>query len=215
MATGRAYTVPIWQDELPQVLGRGKRSGIGIHGFRHGGFIVDDGKLEDELPQIRERIEVPSDWRVVLVRPPVPGAWHGEQERTAFHRNRSPEAALDTTRRLLHIANDTLIPALKQADFDTFATSLTDFNRVAGEPFDDDQGGPYAGVAVAGIIDELLEWGTLGVGQSSWGPTVFAVCPDEPAATALAARCRAHFPDLDDVTVTAAKNDGPTTLFHK
>jgi beta-ribofuranosylaminobenzene 5'-phosphate synthase len=199
-------------EPVARVVERGKRSGIGIHGFHRGGFIVDDGKLEDQLPQLRERIEVPPDWRVVLVRPPVPGTWHGEQERTAFHRTRSPEAALDTTRRLLNIANEMLIPALKVSDFETFATSLTDFNRIAGEPFNDDQGGPYAGPAVAGIIDELIEWGTLGVGQSSWGPTVFAFARNELEAQAMAKRLWDRFPNLADVTVTPPDNQGVRIL---
>jgi beta-RFAP synthase len=200
------------QQQLPAVVGRGRRSGIGVHGFYYGGFIVDDGKLGDELPVLRERIDVPSDWRVVLARPPVPGAWHGEAERTAFRRRRSAAEALDTTSRLSRLASEFIVPALKRADFDTFAVNLTDFNRIAGEPFDDDQGGPYAGPAVAGIIDELLEWGVRGVGQSSWGPTVFAFARNEAEATELADRLRDRFPNLADLRVTAADNQGVRVL---
>ena len=209
MTVGRALIGRAYEDNFPRFVGRGKRSGIGIHGFHHGGFIVDDGKLDDsELPDIRERIDVPDDWRTVLARPPVPGAWHGEQERSAFGRGRSPEAALDTTRRLLALANEKIVPALKAADFESFAAAITIFNRIAGEPFNGDQGGPYAGPAVAGIIDELIEWGSPGVGQSSWGPTVFAFARNESDGQSLAKRLRERFPNLDDVTVTGPDNFG-------
>ncbi len=209
MTVGRALIGRAYEDNFPHFVGRGKRSGIGISGFHRGGFIVDDGKLDDaELPDVRERIDVPSDWRIVLVRPPVPGAWHGEQERGAFGRGRSPDAALDTTRRLLTLANEKIVPALKAADFETFAGSITHFNRIAGEPFIGDQGGPYAGPAVAGIIDELIEWGALGVGQSSWGPTVFAFARNESEGESLAQRLRNRFPNLDDVTLTGPDNFG-------
>lgn len=195
-----------------RLLGRGQRSGIGLYGFRHGGFIVDDGKVADELPRVRERIEFPVAWRIVLVRPPVAAAWHGPAERSAFHRRRPAADALATTARLLRTANEYVIPALKAADFDTFAASLTEFNRAAGEPFRADQGGPYAGPAVSEMIKELLSWNVRGVGQSSWGPTVFAMTPSEEEAERLAARVRARFPNVADVTFTAADNEGARVL---
>lgn len=208
MATAHAILGMNTKENLPSRIGRGNRSGIGIHGYESGGFLVDDGRMGEEPPRIRERIDVPERWRIVLIRPPVPGAWYGERERAAFGRGRSMEAALDTTRRLLVLANEKMIPALKQADFETFAGSLTHFNRIAGEPFNGDQGGPYSGPAAAGIIDELIEWGTLGVGQSSWGPTVFAFAKYEREAQLLATRLWERFPNLSDVQVTAPDNGG-------
>lgn len=195
-----------------RLLGRGERSGVGLHGFQHGGFIVDDGKLANELPQVRERIEFPAAWRIVLARPAVEAPWHGQAERSAFHRRRPAAEALATTTRLVRTANEFMIPALKREDFEAFAASLTDFNRIAGEPFHDDQGGPYASPAVAAVIDELLSWNVRGVGQSSWGPTVFALTPNEADAHRLAARVRGRFPNLADVCVTAADNEGVRVL---
>ncbi|WP_246173799.1 hypothetical protein [Limnoglobus roseus] len=105
-----------------------------------------------------------------------------------------------------------MIPALKRADFESFARSLAEFNRNAGEPFHLDQGGPYASPAVAELIDELMKWNVRGVGQSSWGPTVFAFAPNEPEAEQLAARLRMRFPNLADLCVTAADNQGVRVL---
>ncbi len=205
------HVIPPSLDEQAARVGRGKRSGVGLHGFRVGGFLVDAGKpTADALPELAGRCDFPTDWRIVLVRPRVPDRWSGSREQMAFDR---PRAAAPS--RLAALATDVLLPAARASDFGTFAPALGEYNRLAGEPFAADQGGAYAGPQVTHVVETLRGWGWAGVGQSSWGPTVFAVCPDEPAAAALAARCRTHFPDLDDVVVTAAKNDGPTTLFLK
>lgn len=188
---------------------RGRRSGIGTYGFRHGGFIADDGKVADhELPLQAERFDFPSDWRAVLVRPPVQPIWHGEREYAVFGRSRPADRALALTDRLRSLAYDTIVPAVRDADFDTFAAGIQEFNRLAGEPFQDDQGGPYAGAEVACVIDELIEMGAVGVGQSSWGPTVFAFCRDSDEAERLTERARARFSSATEVTVTAANNTG-------
>ncbi len=196
------------EDSLPHLIGRGRRSGIGIHGFRHGGFIVDDGKLDDELPAIRERIPVPDAWRVVLATPRCPAPWHGDRERAAFGRNRSPDEALDTTRRLRDLADQCIVPALKRAEFDSFSDAITRFNRIAGEPFAADQGGPYANPATAELIEQCLSWGVRGVGQSSWGPTVFAFAKDERDAELLRERLEKTRSDLDFLVRTPADNVG-------
>jgi beta-RFAP synthase len=188
---------------------RGRRSGIGTYGFRHGGFIADDGKVADhELPQLGVRLDFPSSWRVALIRPPVKPIWHGDREHAVFDRTRLADKALSLTDRLRSLAYDTVVPAVRNADFETFATSIHEFNRLAGVPFHDDQGGPYASPEVACVIDELMEMGAVGVGQSSWGPTVFAFAPDADEAEHLANRARDRFSSATDVTVTAANNTG-------
>lgn len=200
---------PLNDARLARLAGRGKRSGIGVEGFTSGGFMLDDGKQKDEdLPYIGERLDFPSEWRIVLVRPPIPPAWFGDRERTAFARTRPADRALSLTDQLWLLAFDTVMPAVRNADFDTFARSIFEFNRMAGEPFHDDQGGPYAGAEVACVIDELIEMGAVGVGQSSWGPTVFAMCSDADEAERLADRARARFSSATEVIVTAANNTG-------
>lgn len=200
---------PSSPETFARVVGRGRRSGIGVHGFSRGGLIVDAGKeCDTDLPQLDERVTFPAAWRVVLLRPRAEPLWHGDRERVAFGRGRSPAAATATTDRLQEIAYHELIPAAKAGDFFGFAEAVYSFNRTAGEPFADDQGGPYAGPAIARLIGELRSWGVAGVGQSSWGPTVFALAADEEEANALAARARCHIPDLADVTVAAANNRG-------
>jgi beta-ribofuranosylaminobenzene 5'-phosphate synthase len=195
--------------ECSMIVGRGRRSGIGVQGFMGGGFLLDDGKeAESKYASQCQRFSFPADWRIVLVRPPLLPVWHGDRERSAFARTRPADRALSLTERLRTLAYDTVVPAVRSADFDTFAQSLFEFNRLAGEPFHDDQGGPYAGAEVACVIDELMEMGAVGVGQSSWGPTVFAMCRDADEAERLAAKARARFSSDTDVTITAANNTG-------
>ena len=213
LASARATVVIFDGRDLPVELlavwvERGQRSGIGVHGFKSGGFIADDGKIADELPQLGARLNFPSAWRIVHVRPPTPPSWFGDRERSAFARKRPADKALSLTDRLRSLAYDTVVPAVRDADFDTFAASIFEFNRLAGEPFHDDQGGPYASPEVACVIDELMEMGAVGVGQSSWGPTVFAFARDADEAEHLAKRARERFASATDVTVTAANNTG-------
>ncbi len=208
MSVGTVLGWDPYSDQLPRLLGRGNRSGIGIEGFRGGGFIVDDGKIGDELPIIRERIEVPADWHIVLIRPKIPGDWYGDRERMAFGRNRSPANALDTTRRLRVLADEQILPALKSQDFDAFSRGITLFNRIAGEPFAADQGGPYASPVIADLIDQLLAWGVLGAGQSSWGPTVFAFTKCQDEAHRLNSRLMHARNDLERPVITPADNRG-------
>ena len=69
-----------------------------------------------------------------------------------------------------------------EADFESFAAALHDYNRRSGELFAAVQAGPYNGAAVTDLVANLLARGARGVGQSSWGPTVFAWFPDREQA---------------------------------
>jgi beta-RFAP synthase len=209
LAVARAVAGPRPVAELAALTGRGERSGIGLHGFDRGGFLLDAGKTaDDELPVLHTRLEFPDDWRIVLLRPAVDETWAGERERSAFDRPRDPAAARAATVRLKAVAFDELVPAVASPDFAAFADAVYRYNRLAGEPFAADQGGPFAGPEVTELIETLRSWGVAGVGQSSWGPTVFAFATDEHEAHHLADRARRQFPNLADVTVTKANNRG-------
>jgi beta-RFAP synthase len=207
-----AWSTGVAIEVRARMVDRGRRSGIGIHGFQSGGFVTDEGKITREQTQLSSRLafrtDFPPVWRILLVRPPTPPSWFGDRERSAFARTRPADRALALTARLRSLAYDTVVPAVRNTDFDTFAGSIQEFNRLAGEPFHDDQGGPYAGAEVACVIDELIEMGAVGVGQSSWGPTVFAMCRDVDEANRLAERARVRFSSATEVTVTAANNTG-------
>jgi beta-ribofuranosylaminobenzene 5'-phosphate synthase len=192
-------------EELVHRSGRGQRSRIGVAGFLDGGFIIDPGHQRQPCPPAR--MAFPDDWRIVLVQPREARRWHGEREQQAFASARTIASAIRTTRSLLSI-EPTLIDALASQNFGSFAQSLHDYNRIAGEPFAVSQQGPYSDPATAACIETLRGWGYSGVGQSSWGPTVFVVTRSVDDAESLASRIRRAATEIELIAITTAANTG-------
>src|SRR5207248_291616 len=67
LARGRADLGVV---ELAEIVGRGRRSALGIHGFAQGGFLVEAGKRSaDGVAPLVARMAFPDAWRVLLVIP--------------------------------------------------------------------------------------------------------------------------------------------------
>jgi beta-RFAP synthase len=193
--------------ELAPLVGRGLRSAIGTHGFDRGGFLVDGGRADDDdVAPLVAWLSFPEEWRIILILPPWQQGMHGMEEREAFNHlveiPGRPEA-------LCRIVLLELLPALSDGDFASFEESLHQFNRAAGEAFAAIQGGPYTSARVAQLIDRLRQRGIRGVGQSSWGPAVFAFTEDENKAGWISAMARedSGLPP-DKVLTIAARNRG-------
>lgn len=187
--------------ELAARVGRGQRSAVGVHGFDLGGLIVEAGKLPGEpIAPLVGRFALPSEWRVLLLRPPVDARWYGRRELLAFDRvtRKNPS---DTLRRLV---TDNLLPALVSADLHSFGEALHEYNLLSGVAFADQQGGAYAGQLIADLIAYLRQRGVRGVGQSSWGPTVFAIVADEMEGRHIEMQAREFMPLTTQVTIPAA-----------
>jgi beta-ribofuranosylaminobenzene 5'-phosphate synthase len=173
---------------LAAQIGRGERSAIGVHGFDWGGLVVEKGKLSgEEVSPLVEKVGFPASWRVVLFTVPTANEWHGSHERQAFE-----AVGEGNAKALLRMTDRAILPAAKQADLKAFGDAIHEFNRVAGEPFARIQGGAYTSPAIADLIAELRSSGIRGVGQSSWGPTVFAIVEDSDIALSLALRLRSR-----------------------
>ncbi|WP_442485258.1 hypothetical protein [Aeoliella sp. SH292] len=171
-------------DELSLAAGRGLRSAVGTHGFVLGGLLVDAGKSpSDEVGTLAKRVEVPSEWRVLLITPQNSPGMAGEAERAAFAK--LPPVPLGTTKQLQQIAFDQLAPAVENGDFDRFAAAIYEYGHLAGLCFAAVQGGAYSTRETAALVTQLRELGATGVGQSSWGPTVFAFAPNKVEAIRL------------------------------
>jgi beta-RFAP synthase len=199
--------------ELAHLVGRGKRSAVGIHGFAAGGFLVEAGKRATEgIAPLALRLAFPEAWRIVLVLPPLTAGLHGAAERAAFdeiHCARWDDSLTDRLCRLLVLS---LIPALKEGDCEEFGEALHEFNARAGEPFAALQGGTYSHSLVAELIASLRREGVHGVGQSSWGPAVFAVLPDADDADRVAGKLRKEFAlPSNRVVTTKACNHGASS----
>ncbi len=172
--------------------GRGQRSAVGVYGFCHGGWIVEPGKGPGEhLSPLEHRLENPPAWRWLLLRPPLPPGRAGAEEQRIFQTLR-PTPRI--TRQLQVILHQQLLPALQSGCFDSTAQALGRYSRIAGEPFAQAQGGPYAHPLVQQLVEQLHGWGYAGAGQSSWGPTVFVLLPDVRCAQELQRRLQACWP---------------------
>jgi beta-ribofuranosylaminobenzene 5'-phosphate synthase len=195
--------------ELGRRAGRGQRSGVGVHGFAHGGFLVEAGRREGAAPLVAHAA-FPESWRLVVVVPPWGSGLHGGEEKEAFLRLDCQRMALETTDSLCRLIVLGMLPALRERDLDAFGEALYDFNLRAGQAFAAVQGGAYASSHVADLVSFIRRQGFRGVGQSSWGPAVFAVA-EESAAAELARRVREHFRlRAAEVLVTPACNHGAT-----
>ena len=98
-----------------------------------------------------------------------------------------------------------------ERDLPAFSGALYELQHRVGRCFAGAQGGIYADPLLERIVKFIRSHGIEGVGQSSWGPTLYAVTADEATARSLADHLRARF-DLSDreVLVTAADNQGCT-----
>jgi beta-ribofuranosylaminobenzene 5'-phosphate synthase len=195
---------------LAALVGRGGRSGIGTHGFAHGGFLVDGGKgAGATIAPLIVRWDFPMAWRIVLVLPKGPIGLHGVAESEVFAAGRLlPDTA--TTESLCRLVLLGLLPALREVDLDAFGEALFEFNRRVGEIFQPWQGGVYFHPQ---IVEFIRQQGVRGVGQSSWGPALFAIA-DSDRATALAQQLRARFGfSADKVLVVTPANHGAQVEF--
>nr|WP_026608569.1 beta-ribofuranosylaminobenzene 5'-phosphate synthase family protein [Methylocapsa acidiphila]CAJ01589.1 conserved hypothetical protein [Methylocapsa acidiphila] len=167
------------------LLQRGARSGIGAGLFERGGLIVDGGRgAQTATPPVIARLEFPEEWRVILVIDPHTEGAHGQEERAAFAQleNFAASAAGEICRLVLIKA----LPAVAEADLDSFGDAVTRIQDIVGDYFAPAQGGSaFASKAVGGVMETLRRHGAKGTGQSSWGPTGFAFARDADEAHRL------------------------------
>ena len=187
-------------------VGRGRRSAVGAHGFVHGGLIAEDGKLPHEsLAPLDQQSPLPEDWRFLLATPSDRPGLSGAAEVNAFRQ--APPVPLETRRQLRDLAREQLLPAAASGDFSPFSEAVYRFGRAAGECFSAVQGGPYNGPAITNLVHLIRSLGLQGVGQSSWGPTVYALCQSAEQAAELAAELRERDASLE-LHIAKIRNQG-------
>ncbi len=156
------------------VAGRGERSAVGIHGYFHGGLVFEDADASQpsSLNPIVSRQLLPTSWRVAVFTPQATIATvSGQREQQCFvHLEPCPKA----TSRLLQIAREQVLPAASVGEFAAFSAAVEQFNCESGLLFACVQGGAYNGPEITNLVQQLKSLGAVGVGQSSWGPSVFA-----------------------------------------
>jgi beta-RFAP synthase len=195
--------------ELSALTGRGQRSGIGLHGSVHGGLIVDGGRRGPEgVPPLLAQLPFPPEWAILVVQPRPFTGLHGPAERRAFAA--LPPVADAVTDRLCRLVLLGLLPAVLERDLDAFGAALAELQQRVGQCFAPAQGGLYAHPELEAIVASLRALGLHGVGQSSWGPTLYgfsAAGPDERRRLLEQAQARFQLPD-DALFWTSASAGG-------
>jgi beta-RFAP synthase len=188
------YGIDMDLRKLAGLLMRGTRSGIGIGAFESGGFLVDGGSGSGDLPPpVIMQGNFPDDWRVLLIFDRHGPGIHGKEELSAFAE--LPEfpagQAAELCRRVLMQA----LPALAEQDYARFGRAIGHVQQVVGDYFSPAQSGRFASPEVARVLAWLEAQEIYGIGQSSWGPTGFAILDSEAGAARLLQSARQHFSD--------------------
>ncbi|MCA1685055.1 MAG: beta-RFAP synthase [Planctomycetia bacterium] len=164
---------------LARLTGRGRRSGIGIHGFAEGGLIVDAGRRGDQdVPTRLVGIPFPREWWVLIVQPGQVQGLHGPEELKAFRT--LPSMPERTSERLCRLVMLGLLPAVLEGDLKEFGVSLGEIQWIVGAAFAPVQGGCYRNPRVEMLSRSMNRLGLHGVGQSSWGPTLYGFSQGDP-----------------------------------
>ena len=220
LATGRAFAhwhgLDVSTPTLAQWLGRGLRSGIGIAGFDLGGLLVDGGPGADgAAASVLARLPLPAAWRVLVVQDGAHQGLSGSDELRAMATLSPLPQALAAD--ICHQVLMRVLPGAAGAEFAPFAAGLTRIQQVLGEHFASAQGGSaFTSAAVGRLIEWMARHGepAAATGQSSWGPTGFAILPSQAQAEALlAAACAANViePGLT-LRIVSARNAGATLV---
>ena len=196
-AIGRAFAqwhgLDLTTATLAQWLGRGLRSGVGIAGFDAGGLLVDGGPGPDGLPApLLSRVDFPEAWRIVVVQDPSHLGLSGGAEKEAIAA--LPPLPQASAADICHQVLMRILPGAARAEFAPFAAGVHRMQQLLGEHFAPAQGGAFTSAAVGRLMqwieDASREHGAA-IGQSSWGPTGFAILPSQARAEILVEAARA------------------------
>lgn len=185
-AIARAYGLDASVREHAPALGRGGRSGVGVGTFETGGFVVDAGHPTElfttappeagewTVPPRLAHHSVPENWRFVLVIPAGITGEHGEHEDQQM-RSVVERADPAIGEELAVVLTHQLLPAIAEGNIEQFGRAIDTVGRLNGAWYADEQGGVYRPPA-GELIERLREEAAIaGVGQSSWGPVVYAL----------------------------------------
>jgi beta-ribofuranosylaminobenzene 5'-phosphate synthase len=220
-AVAAAYDRDATVREHAPDLGRGGRSGVGVAAFESGGFVVDGGHPtarfttdppeagEWTVPPVVARHDLPADWRFVLAVPDSPRGRNGDREDESM-RNVVDGADAAIADEVAGVVTRRLLPAAAEGRLDAFGDAVAAIGRLNGAWYADEQGGVFR-PPVGTVVDELSSHPDVtGVGQSSWGPTVYGLTDAaHRSAAADAARTALDAAGVDgDVRIVRPSNRG-------
>ncbi len=219
--------------ELASLTNRGNRSGVGIGTFEHGGLVLDGGRklqpaerepeydsqkndfleitsLETnfKIPPIIARHDFPADWPILLIMDHSDQGVFGSAELQAFQT--LPSANLATAQALSHHVLMQALPAIIERDYVQFSQAIQALQLATGSYFSAAQGGHYKSSKVAEVLTFINKQDIICAGQSSWGPTGFAIFENVDTANKILNQLHEQFSTFEhiDFQLVHAKNTG-------
>jgi beta-RFAP synthase len=161
--------------EISKLLGRGKRSGIGVETFSSGGFVVDSGKKKGSKfpPSKILRINWPKDWNIILLSDTNLEGLSGKKEQQEF--SNLKKLTLNYVEENCFNVLMRIIPGIVEKDFNTFVTGIQKIQNNMSKIFYGSSQS-FSSKGISSIFKLLKSQKILGYGQSSWGPTGFIFC---------------------------------------
>lgn len=188
--------------KLAMITGRGARSTMGAALFDKGGFTAD-------IAGALTRLSVPRSWRVVVIDPDTSGTGHsltyGKKE--SYMIAKTPACSARTARRLIDSVSNEMVAGIKEDDFKAFEKSLELLQSSAKKLFGRFQEGAASSNSGREILRYLRRIGVRAAGQSSWGPTLFAVFPSLSEAESVAEKVRG-LKSVRSAAITRISNSG-------
>jgi beta-ribofuranosylaminobenzene 5'-phosphate synthase len=171
----KLFNVKATVPELAVAMGRARRTSVGTSIFEVGGFVVDGGKNLNtaKCPPLIYRQSFPREWRFIVAVPNLKEGMSNSEENDAFKKLR--KMSTEDVGQICRLIMLKLLPALAEHDIECFGDALTKIQVLTGNHFAQAQGGIYSSPAAAECVEFMKKIGAYGVGQSSWGPALYAV----------------------------------------
>lgn len=229
-AISQLYDLNLNTVQIAELTGRGGRSGIGIAAFDQGGLLIDGGRVSHvpsphigktqssqltvdalKVPPLIARYDFPEDWRILLILDNNQPGIHGEEELAAFK-----TLPIFPENLAAHLCRSVLMqamPAMIEKDLTAFGYSIRQLQMHVGDYFAPAQGGRYASKYVGAVLQHLETLGVACYGQSSWGPTGFAVFENEELAKKYMLQLKMKFTEPNLAwQICSANNKGSEVL---
>lgn len=168
--------------QLAHVVKRGGTSGVGIHAFEKGGFIIDGGHNLKEKnsflpssasnanpPLLISRYDFPEEWGVLIVILNSKDSVCGNKEVNIFQ-NYCPVPKNEVCE-VSHLILMNLIPSLIEKDLPTFGHTIDEIQNKGFKKIEVS----LQSDKIMNLIAKMREVGAYGVGMSSFGPTIYSI----------------------------------------
>lgn len=221
--------------QLASLTNRGNRSGVGIGTFEYGGLVLDGGRkiqpesiirnndsqrsnfpeINSKVPPIIARHDFPKEWPILLITDNGDQGVFGDAELQAFETLAPADFA--TAQALSHCVLMQALPAIIERDYAQFSEAIHALQLATGHYFSNAQGGHYKSSKVAEVLSYLNTQGVICAGQSSWGPTGFAIFENDEVANKILNQIQQKFSQFNqhkfnqlEFKLMRAKNTGAT-----